>query len=295
MSVSSLRLLLLPALGAALLLLAACEESVDPLLRTNRYYSMYGFLNMNRDTQYVRVDEIRETLQLTRREPLNGRVTSRDLMTGEVIAWRDSIFTYGDGTIAHVFWAPLRVIPTHRYRIEVVRADGAVSSVETTIPPQPVAVVHPPETRVIGQQITVLQTVVWQNVVMAPDSTATWYRMFAGAGRPFTDIALRPLRTEMTEAGWETRINLSADRDSLIEKAGGLGILLGMGMNIIVRDSTWDPPGDRFDPRVLSQPGVFSNVENGFGFVGAAGTFGVEWVIDPTVANQLGFPLPGKR
>ena len=61
-----MRLLRLPffavGLTAALLTLSACEEAVDPILDSDRQFTVWGTLDMNRDTQFVRVIPIRETL-----------------------------------------------------------------------------------------------------------------------------------------------------------------------------------------------------------------------------------------
>ena len=38
---------------------------------------------------------------------------------------------------------------------------------------------------------------------------------------------------------------------------------------------------------MLVQPGTFSNVENGFGFVGSVGRFSVEWLVADTTARTL--------
>lgn len=290
---SSGRLAALILVLTAGLVLTACEEGVDPLLESDRHYSLYGFLNMNRDTQYVRVDEIRPTLRLTDPSPLDARVTSTDQVTGEVVVWRDSVFAFSDGTYAHLFYAPFRVIPTHTYRLLVERGDGATTWVETRIPDRPQAQVQPAVTRVVNQATLSSQAVVWEGITREPDSTAVWYRFFSEAGKPLIDEKLPPKRVQLTPEGLEVQIDLTADRDTLLERVGRR-VLLGMGMTIILRNAEWDPPGEGFDPRVLSQPGVFSNVRQGFGFVGAAGAFSVEWVLDEQVANRLGYPLPGK-
>jgi hypothetical protein len=36
-----------------------------------------------------------------------------------------------------------------------------------------------------------------------------------------------------------------------------------------VGDEVWNPPGGAIDPTILSQPNAMTNVEKGFGFIGA--------------------------
>ena len=69
-------------------------------------------------------------------------------------------------------------------------------------------------------------------------------------------------------------------------------LFLGMGMRIVVFDDQFIPPGGLFDPDILSQPGAFSNVDNGFGFVGSVGRFDVEWILDAETLAALGYVQP---
>jgi len=288
------KILVMVAVVATGIIFSACEEGVNPILESDRYFSLYGYLDMDRDTQFVRVDEIRPTLQLTDATPLDVQFFSTDLTTGDVITWRDSVFAYDDGTFAHIYYAPFRIIATHTYRVDVVRSDGATTWAVTTVPAKPSPLIRDPVIRFVGTATLLYQTVLWQGVTRETDSTAVWYRMFSSSGTPMINIVLPPNRTQLMPDGWEVRIDLTSDRDSL-QRQVGRRILLGMGMDITLRDPEWDPPGGTYDPRALSQPGVFSNVENGFGFVGSVGKFSVEWVIDPETAALLGHPLPGKN
>ncbi len=54
------RAMLILALTA--LALAGCDESVNPFVESDRIYSVYGSLDMNADTQYVRVIPIDTSL-----------------------------------------------------------------------------------------------------------------------------------------------------------------------------------------------------------------------------------------
>lgn len=68
--------------------------------------------------------------------------------------------------------------------------------------------------------------------------------------------------------------------------------LLALNLHLIVGDAPWDPPGGIFDPNVLIQEGVMTNVENGFGIV-TAGYRLVEDVLPPkdvVEAACFGYP-----
>ena len=286
---------LVPAL-LAVLLLAACEETIDPLLETDRQFTLWGTLDMNADTQYVRVVPIRPTLDAPA-GPLDAAVTSTDLNTGETVAWRDSVITFSGGTVAHVFYAPLRVQPQHTYRIEVTAPDRPlVTSATTTIPPRPEPVVAPEDVRSVttpqGARITAEQQVRWNAVPRRPFRVEQWYRFLALDDFSFRDVVLPfepPFNTVSGDA-WVVDLNLLAQRaalDSLIDLNNK--VLAGLAMRITVLDDAFVPPGGLFDPEVLVQPGTLTNVENGFGFVGSVGRFSVEWVIADSSARILDY------
>ena len=102
---------------------------------------------------------------------------------------------------------------------------------------------------------------------------------------------------ERVRGGFEVDVDLRADFD-VIEDEFGRNCLptnyMGLGLvtfRFLVADATWTPPGGRFDFEVLSQPGAFSNVDNGFGFYGAGYTASVRWFPSPEVRQELGFIL----
>ncbi len=58
-----------------------------------------------------------------------------------------------------------------------------------------------------------------------------------------------------------------------------------MEFTALAADSAWAPPGGVFDPDVLVVPGALSNVENGYGFIGAGEGIRVQWI--PSVNARL--------
>ncbi|MCH8962583.1 MAG: DUF4249 family protein [Bacteroidetes bacterium] len=135
-------------LGAVLLLTVAlttgCEESVNPVLGTERAFTLYGFFNPRADTQAVRIFAIEGRLELTRPEPLDAEVASMDLQMSQQQAWQDSVVQYESGRYGHVYWSEFRAEFEHRYRLEAVRSDGATAQVEVTVPPLSEPLLLPP-------------------------------------------------------------------------------------------------------------------------------------------------------
>ena len=277
------------------LFLGACEESVNPILESDQQFTLFGTLDMELDTQYVRVIPIRPTLAGAERAPLNVTFTSTDLVAGDVITWRDSLVNFSDGSFGHVFYTPLRLRPGHRYRVEVRSPDSdIVTSAETTLPAEPQAVVMPEEIGfILTTQVRASQQILWQGLSQEPYSIEQWYRFFTLEDFSFRDVQLPyvPLNgpVEGQADTWEITLNLVRDRDTMetfIELTESIS-LAGLGLRITLLDEAFVPPGGVFDPDVLSQPGTLSNVENGFGFVGSVGRFSVEWLLADTSAKAL--------
>ena len=55
--------------------------------------------------------------------------------------------------------------------------------------------------------------------------------------------------------------------------------LSAITLSIRALDDSWDPPEGEFDPEMLAQPGVLSNVEKGYGFWGGIGTYIYSWSV----------------
>ncbi|MCH8960479.1 MAG: DUF4249 family protein [Bacteroidetes bacterium] len=275
--------------------LSACEESVNPILESDQRFTIFGTLDMDQDTQYVRVIPIRRTLETDASAPLNVTFTSTDLVAGETITWRDSLVNFPDGSFGHVFYSPLHLRPGHTYRIEVRSPDsGVVTSAETTVPAEPQPIVMPETVEfILTTQVRASQQILWQGIAEEPYRIEQWYRFFTIENFGFQDIRLPYVPINGPAEGqadtWEITLNLVRDRDTMetfIELNESTS-LAGLGLRLTLLDEAFVPPGGAFDPEVLAQPGTLSNVENGFGFVGSIGRFSVEWLLADTSAKAL--------
>jgi hypothetical protein len=112
-------MLIVLSLSAAL---SACEDEVNPFIESDRYFTVWGNLDMRLDTQYVRLLNIGTELEPSG-EALDAMVRTTDLVTGSVTTWMDSLYVFADGTVGHIFQAPLRIQANHRYRFQVEGSD----------------------------------------------------------------------------------------------------------------------------------------------------------------------------
>ncbi len=281
---------LVAALAVAVLSAGCDSTEVDPFIESEQYFSIYGSIDMQLKVQYLRVVAI-DTVFGSRDDTLDAVVTTTDLITGEVDQWRDSLFAFDDGKTGHVFISRFRIKAGHTYKLDVRRSDGAVTSAETTVPAEPQAelgesvLTTPPESALPKG----FQRIFWRGLTREPHRVDVYYRYRSIPANPFIDVRV-PYETgsssDDTSEGWEITVTYSIDREILNDAIGGRGLrLAGVAMQVIVLADDWVPPGGVFDPEILSQPGVFSNVENGFGFFGSAGRYSIEWIPGTTNAT----------
>lgn len=116
----------------ALLGLAACEVPLDPIERSDRVYSLSGYLDTSADTQWVRVEPLARTADGDP-EPIDAVVTLADLGGGGEVTLRQRVRTFASGP-AHLFWTTADVAPGQTYRLRARRPDGAVATTDITLP-----------------------------------------------------------------------------------------------------------------------------------------------------------------
>lgn len=295
---------ILPALFAALcvaLACAGCEEDVVLVSGTDHVYSIYGVLNPQSDTQFVYVFPVEPSLEPGEAGPLDARVTTTDRQTGETATWSDSLVQDAQGNYAHLFYHPARVAYEHTYHLSVERSDGARSTVDVDVPPQ--VRVFPREASIGGE--------VWQPVDIvgtAPrllqvnvDYWAHAVEGFTPTGFLLTDrhvVVAHDAQLTRTAGGWRLMINLTdayqavraAFAAELTPELLSYGIQLSLvTVETIVANEAWAPPGGVFDPEILIVPEAMTNVEDGFGFVGAGYRIRQQWRPPVEAAAAAGF------
>ena len=119
---------------AVLLVLAGCDNAIETPSSLNTY-TLWGALDPTSDVQSVRVIRVADTLVARTAAPLPVTVASVDLSTGTETPWRDSVVTFRDQSIGHVYHAAFRPDYGGRYRIIVRRDAGSDVTAETTVPP----------------------------------------------------------------------------------------------------------------------------------------------------------------
>ncbi len=278
----------------------ACEEEVTDGLATERPFTVYGYIDPKADTQYVRVFPVSPTqLQLASPEPLDAVVTFNDLQAGTTITARDSIVQFFSGRYGHVFWAPFQPEHGSSYALSIRRSDGATSTAATDVPPDLEFQRGTPYTEFqfeaqgfvpllpmdfFGQEMRLLRL------------TARYEVELLNVGRQVVEIPYLA-EVEPGGSGWHLEVNLQTDynliydalRDLRVRYGQDLIEFIALDMVPEVANPEWNPPGGVFDPDLLAEPGVFDNVENGFGFFGSAYQEVHRYAVEPCFRLIVGF------
>jgi hypothetical protein len=260
---------LAPFLLAALL--GGCDEPFEPFRdNSDAPFSMFGYLDLRADTQWVRVTPVRQNL-LAAAAPIDAVVTLENLRTGRTVTLRDSAFAFVDGRVggtAHVhnFWTPERLEPGSTYRLRATRSDGASSSAVVELPSDNELTVTyfegpPDQTRDGVDPFRVpLRLRVRGETLLYYDLFHTVWNV--GENRPGEPIVLRQRPNDVSAGVHE----FGFPSDTL--RWPGVVNLRRREATVAVARADWPyRPGLSAVEAIL--PGVGpSNVENGLGFVG---------------------------
>ena len=262
----------------AAVLLSACKESVDTRLEITHPFSLFGLINPKADTHAVRVFEIKGEIELIRVEPINAHVRSTLMQTGEQQAWRDSVVQLAGRNYRHVYWTTFTALAGETYKLEVIRSDGETSTAITTVPPPVNLDVLEPDTLTRNQA---LMPVLIRGRPPALPRIDVEY-VVVGFREEGSDPVFKPLtfnyvgRPAKVDDGWLLEIDLIDDFSEIYKAfdddsnvTTDVIDLREIRLSVHVGDENWVSPAGVFDADLLAEPGLFSNVDNGFGYFGS--------------------------
>lgn len=286
--------------------LSGCGDTfLDPYDNEQRYFTVYGFLDPNKTRQTIRVIPISrfaEDIQGPAEDQafIDARVYTRNLTDSTSTLWEHELKRLDDGSYVHLYHASFFVKAGTTYRLDIIRNDGVMASATTTVPRPPSDKVVLASGPVVQQDSTVVQE------IALPDIPALWdlQAIYLVEGPSYRDRVFVPYKTPSGPAAdglWKYRLNITADQDSIIARAQrfmqGASVdtlpvtLTALGVQFRIIDENWQPLFGEEDMVKLSQPGVISNVVNGYGIFGSMGLYREEWQVSPQVANVLGYPI----
>jgi len=277
-------------LAVALVVLSGCEEEIARPPDLEAFYTLWGAFDPASDHQKVRVVAITDTIGLGSPAPLPVTVTSENLESGAVTTWRDSVVTFANGSIGHIFLAEFRPGYGSRHVFRVVDESGSETSALVVVPP----IVEP------IRQTTVLGTGVDYPYLWVDAPRLNRVRVTYAVETQTCEMVsvlreLPPYMAFPVEFGWRTVLSFDEEARALITKFEGEPVSVReITLTAEVASEDWRPPGGVFDPEILVEPNTLSNVTHGFGFVGAAYPLSVTWEptpdeLDRTPLRRNGF------
>ena len=279
---------LLCALALALAV-GGCDSDVPAASADGRAFTIWGQLDPTASRQAVRVDPISPTIDA----PLafEGRVVSEDLTTGDVVAWRDSLVTFPDGSTGNVFLADYRPAFDSEVEFRVEQDGERVSYARVTVPPNVTPFFSNLESGVRTRLDLLLPgapRVVGARVVYDIDGGAA-----AGPTEYVENVDVAPQDVSSIEYGWRVRVDFTRQvevlRSRFLQREVRQFNASGIRVQVAIANEEWAPPFPfEFSRQLVIQPGTVSNVRGGYGFLGAAYTLDVEWEATEAQIRRLG-------
>lgn len=251
-------------------LATGCDYPFEPIQKPgDAVFSMFGYLDLRADTQWIRVMPIREKL-LLEPAPIDAVVTLEHVGSGHTVTLTDSLFSFpvrelDSVAYAYNFWTAEPLEPGATYRLRAERTDGATATAIVVMPPDlAVDFLSGPG---FGSDNALL--LVRAEHLLYVD---LFYAMIArGTGDRAQSVTIRQDQVSPGDIPGTNRVFISGQE---IERAGFLDVFR-REIRLAVATSDWPFYPDLSDAEV-SLPGEMpSNVENGFGFVGGV----AEWTI----------------
>ncbi len=293
------------SISTCILLLAAvlssCSDTtIDPFQNEGNYYTVYGFLDELEDDHVLRVIPVTRRAEriMSPSDPqanIDAEVFTTDLNSGVRTRWTHSLERLSDDSYGHIYRAHFLVRAQKRYKLEIIRSDGAVTTATTKVP-----YINRADLFELGPEVfSEDSSLVYMDIVI-PEIPSPWGILAIygwGGGGELDDRINRRIYVpygrsgeRTADGGWALRLNISEDQqyvradvlksieNNRITARSEVGIS-HTGFQIRILDEGWDPKNGIFDPELLSQPGVMSNVENGYGYFGSVGLYIQEWNI----------------
>lgn len=231
---------------------------------------------------------------------IDARVYTRDLTDSTSVLWHHELKQLEDGKFIHLYKATFLVKTGHVYRLDVIRSDGTTTSATTKVPSVSTSKLVLKSGAVVLSDSSVVQE------ISIPDVPALWdmSAIYLVEGPDYRDRAFVPYEKPEAPGAdglWRYRLNITADQDSIIARARRFVqesnrkdipvTLTAMGIQFRIMDGAWFPLFSEDDIVKLAQPGVLSNVVNGYGLFGSMGLYREEWSVSTEEAAHLGYPI----
>lgn len=254
-----------------------CDSHFDPIEENNRYFSIFGYLNASADTQFVRVEKLRDNEVNDAPLDFNVEVSLTNITTGQTKAMQDSVFEYYLQGKAHNFYTTMPINPEHQYKLQVIGSEGTSSAI-VQIPnafPKPNVLLN-------NDDVTSFQIQGVSNLIAVKSIYYTCQDCCPKdpSPGPPPDCPVNPGIRRMTfshladtvretSQSYKAEVNRSEDRNQIeLEYPMTRTFTLTKYEVVIVAGSEKWPNFQKLDERAVALPDIASNVEGGVGLLG---------------------------
>ncbi len=123
------------ALSGLVIIMTGCDTSFEPFVDDPGFFSVSGYLDAGADTQFVRLNALRESIMIS--DTLGAIVRSTRSDTGEEELWQDSVVTLDNGRLGHLYFGLFSPQPGGTYRLRVTSPDIRPAEAVTVLPSTP--------------------------------------------------------------------------------------------------------------------------------------------------------------
>lgn len=285
----------LASIAITIWLFMSCESVFEPFANTYSEISVFGYLEANADTQWVRVIPGRHRLE--RPADYVGHGISLLLRGNIEIEFRDTILTARDGNKALLFYTVDSIGPSTQWELMVIGANynpvHARIDIPALIPPQEVIFDAPYFTSDGYSQsffftnridYFFIEACYWISIQQNDLPFKACSRLSDGR-----HISVRP-------NGILVSLYHTNDRAALL-RSNGLSpempyYLHAAGIRVVVASDDWLTSDGMWDPETAVIPGIYSNTSNGLGFIGGVSISEVKWIptsSDFNTVEEMGF------
>lgn len=273
------------------LLLNGCNQSFEPLAENDQYYfSIYGYLDVSADTQWVRIGTPRETLDDN--PDLSGiTVTVENMESREIVELQDSLFKPENFVN---YWTTSEIENEQTYRIKVEGEDGKSSHADITTPPElPTPLVLENTYAPLGFSVYVDDVV--EHVA---DIQSKWYVVLNPDTDPIQKTFTFTYRSEMEHVevydGAFTAFAPLEDEESRIESTAGVNDYEVVYKQFFVAAAGpgWNDEISSINDLEYFINSTSSNVENGLGYIIGIDSKWVPYKVCTNEQKSVAVPCP---
>lgn len=259
----------------AIVLIEACDPAFSPIDENDRYYSVFGFLNASADTQFIRIEQLRDSLFSDTPTDLNIEVELTNTSTGQSVEMKDSLFDFLSEGLAHNYYTTLPINPTETYRLEIVEG-GTKTSAEVAVPeafPEPELLTES-KLKITGiDRLIGVKMIYSVSPICIPDGNNPESENCPDVPPVFQhDLQHLGDTTRMGNGVIHADIGQADDLNEIEQNYGPLGFELVRVKVVVAAGSPSWPEFIGLADEAQAIPGTASNIEGGVGLLGGVVT-----------------------